>query len=189
MKSNLIQIVLLLPLLTLLAGCEPSEPDPAKAVTSTDSAQLTSLFQGEISGDRMEVGALLANPPVGSVVAVEGKIGGSVSPFGEGYALFFLADEDLLFCNEMGDDHCETPWDACCEDAARIQQNRVLVRFSDEAGQVMPGNLKGVNGLGEMDRVVVMGTVVPADAGGIVIEGSRLERIRAANAEAPSPPM
>lgn len=110
----------------------------------------------------------------GTPVVVEGRIGGTVSPFAEGYVAFLLADEGLVFCDEMGDDgHCATPWDACCEDPDKVAAARILVQVTDANGLAIEGNPQADAGLAPNDTVQVIGYFADA-AGGqrvLVAEG------------------
>lgn len=100
------------------------------------------------------------NPVPGETLAIRGQIGGTVHPFTQGYATFVLADESLVFCDEMGDaDHCPTPWDACCEDPDKLAASRASVQFLAGNGRPFPFSLKGVAGLKESDALIVTGTV------------------------------
>ncbi|MGE9289580.1 MAG: hypothetical protein ACQKBT_01240 [Puniceicoccales bacterium] len=165
-------------LLCLLSGCERSGSESyQRPPTHPGREALAAFFTADVPSETVTVGELLQDPPEGGVVTVEGKIGGTPTPFGDGYAVFFLADESLVFCNEMGDDHCPTPWDACCEDPDKASRNRILVQFSDETGEIVAGTVKGVNDLREMDRVVIRGKVLPAAGGGVVMDVMSLSRI------------
>lgn len=114
----------------------------------------------------------------GDPATVTGQIGGADKPFIEGYAGFILADESIMFCDETGDDdHCSTPWDACCEDPDKVTANRLTVQFTDETGNPIAGNLKGISALSELDIVTVKGTVAEgSDEKNLVINATHLYR-------------
>lgn len=96
----------------------------------------------------------------GDPVRVEGRIGGVEKPFTEGYALFIMADESLMFCDEMTEVmHCPTPWDACCEDPDKRRSMLALVQVVDSDGVPLEASLKGLGNLSENDSVVVTGVV------------------------------
>lgn len=163
-----------------LAACGGGDDGAERSPAAADSPDLAGrVFLAQRPADETPVAEVLAAPKGGETVAVTGRIGGVVEPFGKGYAVFFLADESLVFCDEMSEpDHCPTPWDACCEDPDKIRANRLLVRFADDSGDVLPFGLKGLGGLAPNDRVVVRGKAVEADAGGgTVIEAEGLWRI------------
>jgi hypothetical protein len=96
---------------------------------------------------------------LGESAVVVGQIGGSLEPFLEGYAGFVLADTDIEFCDEMGDDHCSTPWDACCEDPDKVKASRASVQFVDADGEPLAVSVEGFSGLKGLSHVVVTGTV------------------------------
>jgi hypothetical protein len=106
---------------------------------------------------------------------VRGQIGGTRLPFVDGYAGFVLADPELVFCDEMGDDHCNTPWDACCEDPDRLKAMRVSVQFVDATSNPIQQNLQTSIGLNELDEVVVIGTVAESSTPtNVIIEATTL---------------
>lgn len=96
----------------------------------------------------------------GQPITVTGQIGGTMEPFGANFATLTLGDEAIMFCDEMDDDHCPTPWDACCEDPDKVAASRASVQLLDvNTGNVLRGSFKGVAGLKELDRIVVVGLV------------------------------
>ena len=78
----------------------------------------------------------------------------------------------------MGDDdHCSTPWDACCEDPDKIQSMRVAVQFFDPQGNPLEADLKQDIGLKELDMVSVVGTVDEmSSASNLVIRATGIYR-------------
>jgi hypothetical protein len=97
----------------------------------------------------------------GDDVVVEGKIMGVMKPFVENRALFVLGDEDIITsCDLLGDDdHCDTPWDACCEDPKNLRAGTISIQVVDANGHVLRHAIRGVNNLAELSRVRVAGTV------------------------------
>ncbi len=169
-------ITRLIPALCLAAlwGCGSSETESTGA--RDDRPNLDHLFLAEKPSPATSVADLIADPTEGAEVSVVGRIGGTVEPFGKGHAVFFLADDDLYFCDEMPEDTCETPWDACCEDPEKVAKGRLLVQFTDDDGEVLPVSLKGVNGLAGLDTVTVTGTVVSGKDGIVTIEADAMHR-------------
>lgn len=111
----------------------------------------------------------------GDAATVYGQIGGVDQPFLEGYAGFVIGDTEILFCNEMGDDHCPTPWDACCEDPDKVKQSRASVQFVDAEGRILQGSLKGFAGLNGLSHVVVKGRVAQSSSSeNLVIEAREI---------------
>lgn len=146
----------LVPVLALaISACKPESGEtlPAEA-----TPELLSLFVDAKPEGAVPVKAVIGAQP-GAKVVVTGVIGGVLKPFTEGYASFVLADDALHFCNEMDDDPCETPWDACCEDPDKIRQMRLVVQAVDSEGMPFAQGLRGVSGLKELDLVTVSGVV------------------------------
>jgi hypothetical protein len=81
------------------------------------------------------------------------------NPFVEGRAVFVLGDEKTI--PRCGMDHCPTPWDACCTPVEIRAAGTVTVQVLDDAGNVVAQSAKGMNGLKELSKVTVAGTVAP----------------------------
>ncbi len=143
-------------LLLLLSACAPSEAPPTAA---QNSAFIAERFLRERPEGAIPVRQVRDGLKPGDPATLSGVIGGTLEPFVDGYAAFILADSTLLFCNEMPDDHCDTPWDACCEDPEKLKANRVSVQFVDADNQVLNEGLKGIGGLKELSEVIVTGTL------------------------------
>jgi len=141
----------------LLGACGPAET--GTAVESTVEA-----------GERFRLAAKPANAlsvmdarerlSPGDPAVVEGQIGGAKEPFFDGFAGFVLADRAILFCDEIGgEEHCATPWDACCEDPDTLKAGRVSIQMVDAEGNPIEGGLGSGGTLSGLDRVIVSGTV------------------------------
>ncbi len=176
---TLLQLSVLGTATLFLSAC--SGPD-GEATQSTDTAlsepAASDLFLETAPESAQPIASLVQTAQPGDSVTVSGQIGGTTEPFGEGYALFMLADESLVFCNEMSDeDHCPTPWDACCEDPDKLRNSRAMIQIVDEAGEVRTGSLKGDTRLRELDSIVLSGTVIRSqEDGGLVINARKLYR-------------
>ena len=103
---NRIKCLLLLSLvlgLLSFAGCgqQASTPsmDVSKFVLTSEPAGAVDVVTARESKD-------------GDPVTVFGRIGGSESPWVEGYAAFNVVDASLKSCTELGCD-CPKPWDYC----------------------------------------------------------------------------
>lgn len=142
-----------------LTACGPKETEdsstPTTAVNQLDSIQ---LLESQPT-DALPVKAAREQLKPGDTAVVLGQIGGVNEPFTTGYAGFVLSDTDIEFCDEMGDDHCQTPWDACCEDPDKLKASRASVQFVDTEGEPLNVGLKSFAGLQELSYVVVTGTV------------------------------
>lgn len=98
----------------------------------------------------------------GDEVLLTGLIMGVPDPFVDGRAVFVLGDEATITpCDLKGDDHCSKPWDACCDPAEIRMNGTATIQVIDETGRPVKAGLKGVNGLSELNRVTVAGTVAP----------------------------
>lgn len=137
-----------------LVACGPSDTQPIESTSTTNGLLLQSA-----PNDALSVGEARTQLSNGDLAVISGQIGGTTQPFVDGYAAFVLADPDILFCNEMGDDHCPTPWDACCEDPDKLRALRASIRFNDSEGNALPLDLKSSLGLKELDSVTVTGLV------------------------------
>jgi hypothetical protein len=148
---------LLLGLSLVLTACGP------KGETRIDTANTSSnafLLQ-EISDSVPDLIEAIQQAEPGKSFLMTGRVGGVVDPLSKDYAAFVLADESLQFCDEMGDDHCPTPWDACCEGPERTAAARAFVQFVDEGGNPLATDLKEAIGLSENDNVIVYGRLSP----------------------------
>ena len=103
----------------------------------------------------------------GDEVVLEGRIMAAVDLFVDGHAMFVLGDmETVTPCIDMPDpDHCDTPWDACCEPKEVRVQGTATVQVLDEQGQVIPQGLEGVNGLEKLSKVRVKAQVAAGSDG------------------------
>lgn len=177
-KTNTILVFATTSLLGLglfLTGCGESEPEASEETpeVSEQSMANTPAQGSEPSAFLLETaptGAIsvaearkVAEP--GESIVVEGQIGAAMNPFGEKFATLVLGDEEIMFCNEMAEDHCATPWDACCEDPEKVATHRASVQLV-AGGDPVRGSLRGVGGLSELDHVVVEGSVDPTSTSG-----------------------
>lgn len=143
----------------LLSACGQKASDEIAAKAENNLLEMIQVLETRPEG-ALSVKAAREQLKPGDEAVVFGQIGGVDQPFLEGYAGFVLGDTDIVFCNEMGnDDHCATPWDACCEDADMLQTSRASVQFVDASGQPIAASMKGFAEVKELSPVVVQGTV------------------------------
>lgn len=135
----------------------PGSEDTA-AVKSTEP-QIAEVFLKEEPVDGVSVIELRKSAKAGDQVVVAGKIGGTLSPFTEGFATFVLADSKLETCDMTADDGCTTPWDACCETPEIIKASRLTVQIVDHEKAPLNTGLQNVEGLSELDELVITGEV------------------------------
>lgn len=170
---SLIIAAILSSLVLVLTACGPSD-SPSISRTSKDNT-LTTMQLSEAPKNVLRVASVRARANPGTSITVRGQIGGTRLPFVDGYAGFVLADPELVFCDEMGDNHCNTPWDACCEDPDKLKAMRVSVQFVDAIGNPIQQNLQTSIGLNEFDEVVVIGTVAESSTPtNVIIEATTL---------------
>lgn len=159
-----------------LSACS-SESKPEAETDSVASNSLESSIKvlDTKPADALAVKAARETLKPGDAAVVFGQVGGVDEPFLEGYAGFVLGDTDIQFCDEMGDDHCKTPWDACCEDTDKLKVSRASVQFVDAEGQLLSQGMKGFAGIKELDEVVVIGAVAEASTpDNLIINATRI---------------
>lgn len=155
--AGLAPIILCLSL--ALSACAPKEADSsAEADTSSTEFELPLLDQRPEGAMTVQAARETAEP--GEDILVYGQIGGATEPFYESFAGFVLTDTAVMFCDEMeNEDHCPTPWDACCEDPDKLKASRASVQFVDSSGAPYATGLEGQSGLVGLKEVVVAATV------------------------------
>jgi len=159
----------------LLSGCGGDNGGTATLAeegTSTNRANISLVDLPDSAPGLLEA---LRNAQSDEEILFTGRVGGMTEPITPGFAAFVVADEGIVFCDEMGDDdHCSMPWDACCEDPEKLAASRALVQFVDAAGDPFPGNLTESIGLEPNDTVVVRGRLSPQSVPGnpIILAGS-----------------
>ena len=177
--------LILAALATTLAGCGGDESaSTATARQPGETAAAEALLLPDAPAAPIPIGKARREASPGQAIVVVGQIGGTLNPIGGRHASFVLADEDILFCNEMPDDHCETPWDACCEDPEKLAANRATILFVDQTGIPLGLNLKETIDLSELERVIVEGTVSPdSTPENLVIHATGMHRDDSADQE------
>lgn len=149
----------------LLAGCGGEDGDDGQGGEGTASLP-DGLIVPHSPGDATPVATLKDNAQPGDEVIVQGRIGGSVSPFAEGFAIFTIVDRtEPMSC---GPDHCKTPWDYCCTPPDRLKRAMATVQIADADGRPLERNVAGAEGLRPYRLVTVKGTIAE------VVQGSRL---------------
>ncbi len=104
---------------------------------------------------------------------VVGRIGGSSDPWIDGRAAFTIVDLSVKSCNDTLDDKCPTPWDYCCE-TSKLPNSTALVKFVDEANQVVKADARTLFDLQELSTVVIKGTAKRDEAGNLTVLASGL---------------
>lgn len=158
----------------LLAACSPNVEEEVANPSGLESLSSIQVLDAMPTG-ALSVQAAREQLKPGDKASVMGQIGGVDDPFLSGYAGFILGDTGIEFCDEMGDDHCSTPWDACCEDPDKLKQLRASVQFLGADGQPLNSSLEGFSGLKGLSRVVVTGIVAESSTpDNLIINASAL---------------
>ncbi|MFQ3224718.1 MAG: hypothetical protein ACI8Z5_000969 [Lentimonas sp.] len=178
-KSSTLTAALTLGAFALLATACGRKDQPSASQASSDVTTPSIQLQlTEAPTNALSVATARAQAKPGEPIQVRGQIGGTRTPFVAGYASFVLADPELVFCNETGDDHCTTPWDACCEDPDKLKAMRVSVQFVDANGNPIEQDLKATTGLQEQDEVVITGIVTETSTpSNVIIHATELYKL------------
>ena len=171
------KMIMMLAAMLVIAGCssEVTPPEEAGGAAQTESA--TTDVLSKVVGKTVATTDNMAIPPVkktaipGQAVTLNGKVMGTMHPFVKNRAVMIIGDEaTIVSCDMMGDDdHCQTPWDVCCEDKEKIQAGTATIQVVDENGQPVRAGLKGVGGLKELSKVRVSGVVDKGSSPGLLI--------------------
>ena len=178
MKTNPTPLLLTALAAISLTACgeKTSAPDDkASGSTAPTNAVLESAFvDAEPEGALSVVEARKQAQP-GATLTVTGRIAGSHDPFSADFATLVLADDALRTCERIPGDSCSTPWDACCVDPKEIAAQRLTIQVVGEDGRPIDQSLKSVNGLTELDTLVVTGTVAEgSNAENLVLNATRI---------------
>ena len=166
MKRQTLIIAFMTSLLFGLTACGPKAGEAEVPVAATEAKPLINDLLLEEVPETVPglLEAMEASDP-GEEFVFTARVGGMKTPISDGYAGFVVADEILVFCDEMGDNgHCPTPWDACCEDSDKLIESRAFVQFVDDSGNLLEMDLKATAGIKENDTVVVKGRLSPDSA-------------------------
>ncbi|HMP75499.1 MAG TPA: hypothetical protein PKE12_04290 [Kiritimatiellia bacterium] len=172
MKKHIMLAAGLAGLLSVAVGCGRSgAPESPTAVVAELPAALAAVFRAVPAPESITpIPALRTAVRPGDAVVIEAKVMGTETPFVDGRALVVVGDEGTLeSCDLRPGDSCETPWDVCCEDPATIRAGTATIQIVDSDGRVLKAGLRGVNGLTELSRVRVAGTVAPESTGDALI--------------------
>ncbi len=148
--------------LAVLAGCDGQRGAAGGKAENPAAAEVAlpaELFVSTPPADAKPVADVKKQAAVGDAVVLVGRIGGQLEPFVESRAMFLLADKSLPMCSDRGDDHCPTPWDACCEPQQDITAKTTTIQVVDGQGKPLKRGLNNAKGLKPLAEVVVKGTV------------------------------
>jgi hypothetical protein len=146
---------------SLLSACKDSDDGGSTESSGTAAVdpKISAVFIETEPADAVIVSELRKTAKPGDTVTLVGKIAGAKTPFTEGFATAVVSDIALKTCDLIPGDTCETPWDACCADPDHIKATRLTIQVLGDDDRPVAQSLKGVNGLKELDPIVVTGTV------------------------------
>lgn len=159
------------------ASGSSSTSAPAARETAAQSALPAGLFAESLPTEgALPVFDARSKVEAGAEVTLTGYIGGRVEPFIEGRAMFVLADPaKAISCDSMGgEDHCATPWDACCAPREDIAAGTATIQVTDAAGQPLKVALNGAGGLKPGSKITVQGKVRTKDEGAFIVDATRI---------------
>lgn len=171
--KNLARSIAAASLAAFLAACGDAGPRPA----ATTAASLPEGLVTKGKAEGTHVTAAKSTARVGEELVIVGRIGGSEEPFVAGRAVFTIVDPALKSCADGSDpDHCDKPWDYCCEDRDAMKRGTAIIEITDAAGKPLALAVRGVQGLDPLATVAVTGTVTERnDAGLLVVRAKRIE--------------
>lgn len=151
-------------LVPLLAACGKSSETSAPPPSSVpEKFFLASTTTGAVTPLELRANALPSTPVV---------VTGRAMDFVDNRSAFRMIDASLKSCADMGgNDHCETPWDYCCEDPASRAAATITVELR-EGDQLLPSSVRGFHGLDHLTMVTVAGTVTKDEAGNLTLVAS-----------------
>lgn len=139
-------------------SCEKSEIVTVKPTAPNPAFE--AYFTNEPLPDAKAIHVARTTAAPGDEIVLSGRLMGREQIFVDGRASFVLGDPNKLTpCNEMPDDNCTTPWDACCDSKELKREGIASIQILGEDGRVLSGILKGTKGLKELSKVTVQGTV------------------------------
>ena len=170
MKLNQYPMLALAAVTLFVSSCENQETTAIEDKETPSSTGLESVMVSEAPTGPLGVVEARAQAKPGEAITLRGKVGGKMTPISDGVAILVLADEKAIAsCDENPDDLCETPWDYCCEDQAKITASIATVQVRGSDGKVVRASLRGKDGLKELSRLVVSGTVDEASNDDVLI--------------------
>lgn len=182
---NTITPIIAFAALFAVAGCSQEAPEnPRNDAAQTAPAQTAApslpdgFFLAEAPAGAVPVSEARSHAKAGDDVALTGYIGGRKDPFTEGLALFLIAD--AAKAPACGDDHCPTPWDACCVPGEVIAANSATVQVAGENGRALRLSLQGQKGLEPGVEITVVGKVREANEGMMLVDAAGINVANAA---------
>ncbi len=156
-----IAILAALALVATLSACE-KKPAPSTARPAAHATLPASFFLTAEPTGAKPVEEARAAAKQGDTIAIRGRIGGSEKPFVDDRAVFTIVGPGIPACADKGDDHCQTPWDYCCEQPEDVVPHSATIQVVDEKGALLRTTIKGQSGVKELADVIVVGKVAQA---------------------------
>ena len=137
--------------------------DEASNNQTTDSSALDtlqSLLLPKAPEGAITITEARKRPTPGTKVIVSGKVMGNDNPIIQSRALLTLGDPTRLdSCDLIPGDECPTPWDVCCADPDIVRASIATIQVIDENGKPVKAGLRGLGGLQELSKLIVIGEV------------------------------
>jgi hypothetical protein len=161
-----------------LCGCgESGGESSGGATTGSGTANPPAWRLASMPESATDVGAAKQSAQEGDEVVIRGMIGGSREPIGKEAAYFTIVDTSIVSCADMGEGHCKTPWDYCCEPSESLKANQATVKLVDSSGTIMAVDLAKFD-VKPGAEVVVVGRVAPRVSEGVLtIEATGLHLV------------
>ena len=156
-----------------IIGCDRGATAESKTEGPSDAVP-TALVLASAPANSRDVKAAKHGLKPGDEVVLHGVIGGRVDPIAQNRAIMTVIDPSLQTCDKMttGNDHCKTPWDACCEDQETITAAAATVQVVNDKGQPLKVGLNGHKGIAPGKDVTVVGKVRSADEKNLVVDAT-----------------
>jgi hypothetical protein len=166
-------VILVLVGLIVVVGCDRGATAESKPEAPSDAIP-AALVLANAPANAKDVKLAKANLKPGDEVVLHGVIGGRVDPIAQNRAIITVIDPSLQTCDKMttGNDHCKTPWDACCEDQQTIAAAAATVQVVNDKGQPLKVGLNGHKGIAPGKDVTVTGKVRSADEKNLVVDAT-----------------
>jgi hypothetical protein len=156
-------------------ACDQSAPTPTK--NATNAALPKDLFITQEPAGALGVLKVRQSAKAGDHVTMIGRIGGSENPFVSNRAVFTMVDVTVKTCLEMGDAHCPTPADYCCEDSTELAKSMASVNITDKSGKPLAISLAADGSLKPLMWIAVEGTLQPTDGGAFIVNADHIYKM------------
>lgn len=145
-----------------VTSCGGGDDEASNNKTTVSSAfdTLQSLLLPKAPEGAITITEARKKPTPGTQVIVSGKVMGNDNPIIQSRALLTLGDPTRLdSCDLIPGDECPTPWDVCCADPDIVRASIATIQVIDENGKPVKAGLRGLGGLQELSKLIVIGEV------------------------------